>query len=118
MLLLLFSIVFGDGLERVNAQDFHRLIQANPQAVVLDVRTPEEYAEGHLKSAQLIDFLAEGFQKNLEKLDKTKTYFVYCRSGGRSFKTLQLMRELGFKKVYELESGISGWKLEGLPVEP
>lgn len=85
--------------------------------VVLDVRTPEEYAEGHLPNAQLLNFYDEQFREKLEQLDKNKTYYVYCRSGGRSSRAVALMREMGFQRVYNLEGGIMQWQAAKLPVE-
>ncbi|NIK73963.1 rhodanese-related sulfurtransferase [Thermonema lapsum] len=85
--------------------------------VVLDVRTPEEYTEGHLPNAQLLNFYDERFRQKLEQLDKNQTYYVYCRSGGRSSRAVALMRELGFKKVYNLKGGIMDWQASQLPIE-
>jgi len=85
--------------------------------VVLDVRTPEEYTEGHLPNAQLLNFYDEQFRQKLEQLDKNQTYYVYCRSGGRSSRAVALMRELGFKKVYNLKGGIMDWQASQLPIE-
>lgn len=70
-----------------------------PNTIVLDVRTPDEFAAGHLKGAQNIDFRAAGFNDRISKLDKSKTYILYCASGNRSGQTTVLMEETGFKKV-------------------
>jgi len=76
--------------------------------VVIDVRTPEECAEGYLKGAdKFIDYKNSTFEKQIDALDKQKTYIVYCRSGNRSSKALSKMREKGFTNLYELEGGIS-----------
>lgn len=72
--------------------------------IVIDVRTPTEYAESHIKNSVNIDFLAADFSKNIAKLDKEKTYKVYCRSGNRSGQAEKLMRTLGFKNVENLGS--------------
>jgi len=70
-----------------------------PDVVLLDVRTPEEFAAGHLTGAQNLDFLAPGFREKVAKLDKTKTYVLYCASGNRSGQANVLMEEAGFKKA-------------------
>ena len=70
--------------------------------VLLDVRTPAEFAAGHLKGARNIDFRAAGFSFEIAKLDKDKTYLLYCASGNRSGQTTVLMEETGFKKVINI----------------
>lgn len=87
----------------------------NPNLVILDVRTPEEYAEGHIENSVNIDFNADDFKTNINKLDKNKTYLVYCRSGNRSKKAIAVMKELGFKEIYNI-GGIMDWQKEGYPV--
>lgn len=87
---------------------------AGESPVVLDVRTPEEYAEGHLADAVLIDFYDADFAVQLDELDKDVTYVVYCRSGNRSESTIQTMRELGFTDVVEVAGGIQAWVTSGL----
>ncbi|MFC2023973.1 rhodanese-like domain-containing protein [Chloroflexota bacterium] len=103
----------------VSAQEAFDLIQTNannPDFILLDVRTPEEYSEGHLANAVLIDFRADNFKLEIDKLTKDKTYLVYCRTGNRSRGTLDIMAELGFENVYHLTAGITGWREAGLPV--
>ncbi len=92
---------------------------AEPPAglTVLDVRTPEEFAEGHLAGAANIDFYGADFADQLDSLDKNQPYFVYCRSGNRSAQTMVIMRDLGFTEVYELQGGILSWFGAGLPIE-
>lgn len=76
---------------------------------IIDVRRPEEVAEGMISKATHLDFYSDGFREKLEQLDREGTYLVYCFKGGRSGKTLQLMDTLGFKKVYDLEGGYERW---------
>ena len=92
---------------------------AEPPAglAVLDVRTPEEFTEGHLSGAANLDFYAAEFVDQLDALDKDQPYFVYCRSGNRSGQTMDIMRDLGFTEVYELDGGILSWVGAGLPIE-
>jgi rhodanese-related sulfurtransferase len=77
---------------------------------VLDVRTPEEYQAGHLKNAILLDYNAGVFDTAFQKLDKEKTYLIYCRSGKRSDNAATKMKSAGFKKTYQLKGGITAWK--------
>ncbi len=83
---------------------------------LIDVRRPEEYKEGHLKGAQLINFYDKDFKDRITKLPKDKTYFLYCRSARRSGITAKMMKEAGFKNVYDMAGGILLWAKEGLPV--
>ncbi len=85
--------------------------------VVLDVRTPDEYKEGHIAGAVNVDFLGKDFADQLAKLDKEKTYVVHCRSGGRSTKSLETFQKLGFKSIVHLDNGFGSWQKAGLPVE-
>ena len=77
-------------------------------ARLIDVRTPEEYSAGHYEGAEMIDFYSPDFASKLSALDKDAQYFIYCRSGSRSGQTLELMRSLGFSKVYNLAGGFAG----------
>ncbi|GIV39411.1 MAG: hypothetical protein KatS3mg033_1211 [Thermonema sp.] len=106
----------SQGVKDLDAQAFAQQLKKEP-GVVLDVRTPEEYSEGHLPNAQLLNFYDDDFRSKLQQLDKDKTYYVYCRSGGRSSRAVALMKELGFKKVYNLKGGIMQWQAQKLPVE-
>ena len=83
---------------------------AEANVVLVDVRTPEEVAQGYITGATtFIDFYSDGFQDEIKKLDKSKTYVMYCRSGGRSGKAAQFMVDNGFKTVYNLNGGISNY---------
>ena len=84
--------------------------------VVLDIRTPGEYHSGHLQDSILIDFYSKTFSDQINRLDRQKSYLIYCRSGNRSSKSLNLFKELNFPKIYHLSSGINGWNSEGLPL--
>jgi len=79
------------------------------------VRTPEEFADGHIENAINLDYYSETFGDELNKLDKNKTYLVYCRSGRRSRNALDIMEELNFREAYNMSGGIIEWKAEGLP---
>ena len=84
--------------------------------ILLDVRTPEEFAEGHLENAINIDFYKDDFAEELNKLDKSKPYAIYCRSGHRSGITCKKMEEIGFKSTVNLDGGILQWIEEGMKV--
>ena len=88
----------------------------NPQFVVLDVRTPKEFTQGHIAGAVLLDFYSPEFANGLKRLDRSKTYLIYCRSGNRSGKTLKLIDGMGFQKVYHLKHGIIDWRNKKLPL--
>ncbi len=103
----------------ITAEEAFNLIktnEGNPNFIIVDVRTPEEFTKGHIANAIMIDFRSDNFREEIDKLDKDKTYLIYCRTGNRSRGALDIMAELGFQKVYHLTSGIVGWVEEGLPV--
>ena len=83
---------------------------------IIDVRTPEEFAGGHLPGARLIDISASDFVSRIEVLDRSATYFVYCRSDNRSGQATALMADLGFDSIYELEGGTVAWLASGRPL--
>jgi rhodanese-related sulfurtransferase len=89
---------------------------ADTSVVLLDVRTPEEYAEGHIAGAINIDYKNPDFATRVDSLDKNRSYDLYCRSGHRSGESLKLMEEKGFTKVHHLEGGILKWQESGQPV--
>ena len=85
---------------------------------VLDVRTPAEFADGHIESAQNIDFLEEEkFKTEAAKTDKSKPYLVHCQAGGRSSKSLKILQSLGINNLIHLDDGFGGWSEAGLPVK-
>jgi phage shock protein E len=92
------------------------ILAAEEKPTVLDVRTPEEFSEGHLEGAVNIDFTAEGFEAALAKLDPAKPYLVHCAAGGRSGRSMEVFRKLKFAKVYHLVDGYNGWSDAGKPV--
>ncbi|MDP9463249.1 MAG: rhodanese-like domain-containing protein, partial [Actinomycetota bacterium] len=89
---------------------------ADPSVVVVDVRTPAEFAEGHLDRATLVDVDAADFRDRIGQLDRAATYLVYCHSGNRSGQATAIMAELGFTKVYDLDGGIGAWQDAGAPI--
>jgi rhodanese-related sulfurtransferase len=94
----------------IDATEAKSLLEKNNTIVLLDVRTPQEIAQGKIGDAKEIDFSAPDFKEKVAKLDKTKEYIVYCAAGGRSARAVSLMNEMGFTKAHNLTSGYSGWK--------
>lgn len=98
--------------------DIQEIVAAPPDGLmVLDIRTPEEFAGGHLAGAINIDYYADDFETLLAELDLDVPYVMYCNSGNRSSNALPLMDSIGFSEVYELEGGIQAWYGASLPIE-
>lgn len=89
---------------------------AEPGVVVLDVRTPGEFAQGHLANAINVDFQSGYFEEEIAKLDKNATYAVYCRSGNRSGQAVKVMEDLGFTDMYDMNGGVIDWAAAGKPL--
>jgi thioredoxin len=104
----------GDNYQ-LTAQQFSDKIQQTPGAMVIDVRTPEEFAKGHLPNAVNLDIRNDGFADAISKLDTSKAVFVYCLSGGRSAAAARKMRTSGISRVFELQGGMMQWRSAGLP---
>lgn len=98
--------------ELVSAERFKSLMSEREDFYLIDVRTPEEFAEGHIDGAVNINFFDDDFDDQLQKLDKTKPVFVYCRSGNRSGKTAKKMQALEFHEVFDLDGGMKAWSVE------
>jgi rhodanese-related sulfurtransferase len=94
-------------IQLVSATQFKEKLQATPGAVVVDVRTPSEYASGHIPQALNIDFRDPNFAAAVQKLDTTVPYFVYCHSGNRSAQAVAIMKRAGMTNITELRGGIS-----------
>lgn len=94
--------------EDVNAATFNTLM-SETSGIILDVRTPPEFKQSAIDGAINIDCMGSNFIKKIEELDKTKTYFVYCRSGNRSGSACKLMGNAGFENVYNLSGGLMRW---------
>ncbi len=99
----------------LSATEFADMVQANPAAPLLDVRTPEEFSKGHLVYAKNVDWNGSDFDKQTASLDKEKPVFVYCLAGSRSASAASKLRSQGFKTVYELNGGIMKWRGANLP---
>jgi rhodanese-related sulfurtransferase len=114
-----FSFAQGRNFKDLNAQEFKAKVDAkDANGVILDVRTPDEIKSGVIPNAVFLDYFQKDFEKQVEKLDKAKTYYVYCASGARSGETVALMKKNGFKEAYNLKGGMVAWKKQKLPIEP
>lgn len=105
-----------EGLVDVNATDFQTEIKSADAGQLLDVRTSDEYANGHIKGAILADVTRDAFQNVVANLDKSKTVYVYCLSGGRSSSAAGQLKEMGFKSIVNLSGGMLAWQSANLPV--
>ena len=103
----------ASGVTHMNVSEFSQKIK-EAGVVTLDVRTPAEFAEGHIEGARLIDFQSGNFESEIAGLDKEATYAVYCRSGNRSGQAVAIMHDAGFHNVYNLEGGVIDWANEGM----
>jgi rhodanese-related sulfurtransferase len=90
---------------------------AGSNTVIIDVRTPQEFAEGHIEGAMNIDFYDNHFENKINAIDKSKTILVYCKSGKRSGKAATILAKNKFKNVYDLSGGITNWIASGKSVE-
>ena len=95
------------------ARDMIQKNRDNERFVVLDVRTPREYRQGHIPGAVLLDIRAAAFKTDLGRLERENTYLVHCARGGRSAKAIALMKQLGFKKVHHMPGGMNAWQAQG-----
>ena len=99
--------------EDITQVKWQELIGKDDNAVILDVRTPEEVDDGYIPNMKNIDIrMGQGFLDEVEKLDKSKSYYVYCRSGARSAQACQLMEQMGFSTTYNLIGGFMDWEGE------
>jgi rhodanese-related sulfurtransferase len=111
------TVSTAPGSVRLVSPDEASTLIARSGVKLLDVRTPEEYAAGHIDGAQQLDWNAPGFAAGLAGLDKTATWVVYCHTGRRSSQATALMAQEGFTDVNDVEGGIAAWEAAGLPVQ-
>ena len=114
--ILIFVFAFAKQGEQIPPKLFADKIKETPKAQIVDVRTPEEYAEGHLKNSVNIDWNVDGFDDKASGLDKNRPVFVYCRSGKRSSSAAKRLTSLGFTKIYNMQGGMNKWEAAGLPI--
>ena len=101
----------------IDSKEAYRLIKADANIAILDVRTAKEFADGHVAGAVNIDVNQTDFTQKIDELDRSKTYIVCCRLGIRSRKAVGIMSAKGFKNLYNVSDGFAGWSKNGLPFE-
>lgn len=110
----LINSLFGgqtDG-SNLDANAFQKMSSEDPNAILLDVRTYQEYQSARIPNSILIDIYQPTFVDQIDRLEREKSYYVYCRSGHRSLAACKQMKLMGFEKVFNLKSGIIGWEGE------
>lgn len=95
-------------IQTLPVNKFEKAIQIHGVQLI-DVRTPEEYADGHIENAVVINYFSDDFKEKAQQLDKNKPVYLYCKSGKRSAKASKVLSELGFIKIYDLQGGYSAW---------
>jgi len=105
----------NDTVELITVEEMDSLLKMG-NVQLIDVRTPQEYANGYIEGAVNIDFRDKNFESLIEKVDKSKPVAVYCGRGGRSGKCSTFMKKAGFTKIYDLDGGITEWKYKGKKV--
>lgn len=98
----------GGNFTNISSADAKQLMKSSKVAL-LDVRSPNEIKQGKIKGAKEINIASAGFANTINKLDKSKTYLVYCRSGNRSRQACKIMESQGFEKLYNLKGGYMSW---------
>lgn len=104
-----------NSLQLISVSDFSAALNAAGDAQIIDVRTPEEFATGHLENAQNINIYDADFAQRIGQLDKEAPVFVYCKAGGRSADAAGQMQKMGFKHVYDMKGGFMAWSAAGKP---
>jgi rhodanese-related sulfurtransferase len=109
------QISFSQKVAELKPKAFKSKFERTANSVLLDVRSPEEFSKKYIDSAININYKSDDFEVQVEKLDKTKTYFVYCAGGFRSVRAIKIMQNKGFDKLYSLKGGFMKWDAIGLP---
>ncbi|MFT6862724.1 MAG: phage shock protein E [Akkermansiaceae bacterium] len=110
------TIFAGADVTTISAKKAAARLKKDPKIVVVDIRTPEEFATGHIKGAVNINMNSKDFSVKLGELERDKKYIMHCKSGGRSSASLPVWKRLGFKNVLHLSSGSLGWVKAGEPL--
>lgn len=102
-----------DGVRLLTPDEYEAAVKADRDAVIMDVRTPGEFAAGHIRGAVLLDYLdSAAFVQGYRLLDRSRTYYIYCRSGRRSRSAARMMLRDGYK-VADMKGGIDAWIAAG-----
>lgn len=102
-------------LKNINATEFKKLVDAG-NGITLDVRAPEEIADGYINNASIVNYYDEDFEKKINLIPKDKEIYIYCKSGGRSSEAAEILQKNGFNRIYQLENGIIEWEEMGYPL--
>jgi len=108
------GVLQKSGIRHVTATEADRLISLKSEMIILDIRTASEFSQGHIQGAINIDFYARNFKDLMAKLDPTKEYLVYCRSGRRSTSALPTLQSAGLRRLIHMNKGLKTWKSPGL----
>jgi len=103
------NFFFSNKIKNLDAESFERKLSQDENAVLIDVRTEQENREYRIPNSINIDIYNPTFQNEVEKLDRSKNYYIYCHSGARSFQAAALMSKVGFENLYNLSGGIASW---------
>lgn len=100
-------------MKNISPHEAKDLIKQIPEnLVIIDVRTPAEHQDGNIENSINIDYYSPSFATKVKELDPSKTYLIYCKTGGRSERSCTLMQELGFLSLYNLVGGFTNWQLQ------
>lgn len=110
----IFSNFFNNtiAIENLDSETFESKLKNDPSGVLIDTRTKAEFEDAKIPGSFLIDFMSPNFADEVAKLDKSKSYYLYCRSGNRSYHAAKEFKRQGFERVYNLEDGIINWNGE------
>ncbi|HUF60583.1 MAG TPA: rhodanese-like domain-containing protein [Verrucomicrobiales bacterium] len=105
-----------EGVAELSPQEAKDLLASEEAVTVLDVRTAEEYVQGHIPGAVNVDVRDPGFDAAIDELDRSEPFLLHCGSGNRSKIAVEKLKEAGFTRIYHLTEGLKGWREAGNPV--
>lgn len=103
-------------IQELTPQEAFNLMHRKKELIILDTRTQEEFHQSHIKNAKLLDLSNPLIMQELQQFPKEKEYLLYCHTGGRSSYVLQIMNQIGYKKIQHIRGGLQSWEHQGLPV--
>ena len=99
----------------ISPQEVYDAVYNSEKVQLIDVRTQDEFSEGHISSSQNVCVTDDDFKEKAAKLNKDQPVYVYCKSGGRSARAAKILKDMGFKEIYDMQGGITNWESKGLP---